>query len=178
MIVKRRKFLFSCVLKTWWWKMPLFRYGYPTGWQRPNSTWWQLNYRTLFPQRTFFICWLIQLYVLDMLKFLNGSLSKLVKCWYCQQGSATNTCICAARLISSSRSLSVELLVCWPDPRKRLILWSILLAIDTCTYSKGNSLHCFLWHLDLGFLYSFYCTNYCALPLSHVQCCFLCLPCC
>lgn len=102
---------------------------------RSNSTWWQLNYRALFPRRTFFICWLIQLYVLDMLKFLNGSLSKLLKCWYCWQCSTTNTCICAARLISSSRSLSVEVFVCWPDPRKRLILWSILLAIDTVALS-------------------------------------------
>ena len=50
-------------------------------------------------------------------------------------GFTTNTCICAARLISSSRSLSVELLVCWPDPRKQLILWSILLAIDTVALS-------------------------------------------
>ena len=89
----------------------------------------------------FFLCWFIQLYNADMSKFLKGSLSNPLKCWYCRLDTSVNTLVKTARLISSPKSLSVELLVCLPDPINLFRLSSTLAVM----FAVPPSEHEILW---------------------------------
>lgn len=89
----------------------------------------------------FFLCWFIQLYNADMSKFLKGSLSNPLKCWYCRLDTSVNTLVKTARLISSPKSLSVELLVCLPDPINLFRLSSTLAVM----FAVPSSEHEILW---------------------------------
>lgn len=138
---------------------------------------WEFTHRALLRRSTFFLCWFIQLYNADMSKFLKGSLSNPLKCWYCQLDTSVNTLVKTARLISSPKSLSVELLVCLPDPINLFRLSSTLAVM----FAVPPSEHEILWTafsvtLAPRFLIAALCwTGYCVQPPDPGGCSYLCL---